>query len=97
VLPTFYAEGLPRSILEAMASSRPIITTDTPGCRLTINLGKNGILIKPKNGIELYNAMEYFINHPELQNIMGKESRKFVEQKFDVHMINDKICNFLNL
>lgn len=91
VLPTYYREGIPRSILESLSVGLPIITTDMPGCRETIVENKNGILIPPKNQERLTEAMKYFLEHPDLVETMGLESRKMAETKFDVDLINDKL------
>ena len=89
VLPS-YREGLPRSILEAMSMGRAIITTDAPGCRDTILNNKNGILVPVKNSEELAIAMLSTINSNLIKE-MGKESRKLVEEKFDVIKVNQVI------
>jgi len=88
VLPTYYREGVPRTILEAMAMGRAIITTDTPGCRDTVIEGVNGFLVPPKDSEALAVTMEKFILEPNLVKIMGKESRRIAEQKYNVHKIN---------
>lgn len=88
VLPTYYREGIPRSILEALSVGLPIITTKTPGCKETVVKDKNGILIEPKNEQSLVKAMRYFLENPEKLEHMGKESRKYAETKFDVNIIN---------
>jgi glycosyltransferase involved in cell wall biosynthesis len=90
VLPS-YREGTPRSTLEAMAMGRPIITTDAPGCRETVKDGVNGFLVPVKDIDKLRYAMEQFILHNELISRMGLESRKIVEEKFDVHKVNEVI------
>jgi glycosyltransferase involved in cell wall biosynthesis len=97
VLPTFYREGVPRSILEAMATGRPIITTDTPGCRSTVLPYVNGILIRPKNEPDLALAMQYFLENPHDVEKMGHASRRLAKEKFDVHTINRHICAFMGL
>ncbi|MBF0622711.1 MAG: glycosyltransferase family 4 protein [Magnetococcales bacterium] len=74
VLPS-YAEGTPRTVLEAMAMGRPIITTDTPGCRETVKDGINGFLVPVKNVPNLVQAMEKFIAKPSLIKKMGEHSR----------------------
>ena len=89
VLPTFYREGTPRSILEALSIGRAIITTDTPGCRETVIQGKNGYLIEPKSVSKLVESMMKFINEPNIVERMGFESRKIAEEKYDVHKVND--------
>ncbi|MCX7123581.1 MAG: glycosyltransferase family 4 protein [Gammaproteobacteria bacterium] len=90
VLPS-YREGTPRSVLEAMAMARPIITTDAPGCRETVMDGVNGFLVPVKNVSALVEKMEYFLHNPQECERMGQESRKLVEQKFDVHQVNQVI------
>ena len=88
VLPS-YREGTPRTVLEAMAMGRPIITTDAPGCRETVRDGFNGYLVPVKAVDELAAAMERFILEPQLISQMGKASRQLVEEKFDVDAVNE--------
>ncbi len=95
VLPTYYREGVPRSILEALSSGMPIITTMQPGCKETVIDRKNGFLIPPKEEKPLVEAMKYFLDNPEQIEIMGKESRKLAENKFDVNLINTHILNII--
>jgi len=61
ILPTFYREGIPRSILEALSIGMPIITTDSPGCRETVLKDENGILITPRNLESLVSSIEFFL------------------------------------
>jgi len=88
VLPSYYGEGLPRTILEAMAMGRPIITTNVPGCRETVREGVNGYLVPKKNSKALAKAMENFIDKPELVSIMGSASRQIAVEKYDVDKVN---------
>jgi glycosyltransferase involved in cell wall biosynthesis len=92
VLPS-YREGTPRSVLEAMAMGRPIITTDAPGCRETVIDGVNGFLVPVKNVSALVEKMQYFLQNPKECERMGQESRRLVEQKFDVHQVNQVILD----
>lgn len=87
VLPS-YREGTPRTVLEAMAMGRPIITTDAPGCRETVIDGDNGFLVPVKSVDGLVEAMEKFISQPDLIEQMGKRSRVIAEEKYDVHKVN---------
>ncbi|MEE6443589.1 MULTISPECIES: glycosyltransferase family 4 protein [Pseudomonas] len=87
VLPS-YREGTPRTVLEAMAMGRPIITTDAPGCRETVMPGENGLLVSVKNVDELADAMKRFIVEPELAARMGRRSREIAAQRYDVHLVN---------
>ena len=96
VLPS-YREGTPRTVLEAMAMGRPIITTDAPGCRETVKDGENGFLIPVKDVSALVAAMERFIQSPELIESMGKVSRKIAVEKYDVHKVNAVILEAMGL
>lgn len=87
VLPS-YREGTPRTVLEAMAMGRPIITTDAPGCRETVIEGENGFLVPVKSVDALVEAMLKFIDDPELGARMGQRSREIAEEKYDVHKVN---------
>jgi glycosyltransferase involved in cell wall biosynthesis len=97
VLPSFYGEGTPRTILEAMAVGRPVITTDAPGCRETVIQSENGFLVPVRDVPTLVKAMEQFINHPELITSMGKRSRQIADEKYDVHKVNAVILETLGL
>jgi glycosyltransferase involved in cell wall biosynthesis len=87
VLPS-YREGTSRTVLEAMAMGRPIITTDAPGCRETVIEGENGFLVPVKDVDSLVSAMRNFIDDPDLAGRMGKRSREIAEDKYDVHKVN---------
>jgi len=97
VLPTFYREGTPRSVLEAMAMGRAIITTDTPGCRETVSHGVNGYLVPPHDPQQLAVVMENFICKPCRIAEMGRASRMKAEEKFDVKAVNSLILANLGL
>ena len=87
VLPS-YREGTPRTVLEAMAMGRPIITTDAPGCRETVVPEDNGMLVAVKSVEQLVEAMERFVVEPDLAIRMGRRSREIAEQRYDVHSVN---------
>lgn len=87
VLPS-YREGTPRTVLEAMAMGRAIITTDAPGCRETVVDGDNGFLVPVKAVDELAAVMLRFIEEPQLAARMGERSRQIAEEKYDVHRVN---------
>lgn len=97
VLPSYYREGVPRSTQEAMAIGRAVITTDAPGCRETVEHGKNGILVPVHDQAALEQAMLFFIKSPEQICKMGQHSRQLAEQHFDVHKTNAKIMALLQL
>ena len=96
VLPS-YREGTPRSVLEAMAMGRAIITTDAPGCRETVEQGRNGLLIPPRDGDALYDAMIRFASEPGLAARMGPESRTIAEKKYDVRKVNEEMLRHAGL
>lgn len=96
VLPSYH-EGTPRTVLEAMAMARPIITTDAPGCRETVIHNRNGFLVPVKSVDELVKAMEYFIHNPEMIHTMGEESRKYAIDKYDVNKVNLSILHAMQL
>jgi glycosyltransferase involved in cell wall biosynthesis len=88
VLPSFYREGLPRTILEALATGRAIITTDAPGCREPIEPGGNGFLVPVRDAPALAQAMERFLIDPGLAVRMGQRSREIAVERFDVNSVN---------
>lgn len=88
VLPS-YREGTPRTVLEAMAMGRAIITTDAPGCRETVASGVNGFMVPVRSVDALAAAMEEFIQSPALAVEMGKRSRIMAEDKYDVRKVNE--------
>ncbi|PCJ92304.1 MAG: glycosyltransferase family 1 protein [Flavobacteriaceae bacterium] len=96
VLPSYYREGIPRSILEALSIGMPIITTDTPGCRQTIVDNENGYLIAPKDVSALTEAMRNLLEHPEQIKPMGIASRVLATEKYDVNIINRKLIELLD-
>lgn len=96
VLPS-YREGTPRSVLEAMAMGRAIITTDAPGCRQTVVEGENGLLVPPRDSDALYEAMLRFIREPRLAGRMGPNSRRIAEERFDVNGVNLALLAFAGL
>jgi glycosyltransferase involved in cell wall biosynthesis len=87
VLPS-YREGTPRTVLEAMAMGRAIITTDAPGCRETVVNGKNGFLVAVKSVEALERAMQAFVDDHRLAKQMGTQSREMALAKYDVHQVN---------
>ena len=97
VLPS-YREGTPRSLLEAMAMGRPLITTDVPGCREVVQAGKNGWLIPHKNVVALVQAMREVIQaSADTLVSMGGEGRRMAISRFDVNLVNADILAVLEL
>ncbi|MCD9504137.1 glycosyltransferase [Photobacterium phosphoreum] len=96
VLPSYH-EGMPRTVLEAMAMGRPILTTDVPGCRETVVNGENGWLVEKANIEQLAERMIWFIENQEQWSVMGEKSHTMANEKFDVHSVNDKILKIMGL
>jgi glycosyltransferase involved in cell wall biosynthesis len=93
VLPS-YREGLPKSLIEAAACGRAVITTDVPGCRDAILPNVTGLLVPAKNVSLLVSAIEQFILSPHKVSEMGKQGRIFAESIFS---INDVIASHFEI
>jgi len=96
VLPS-YGEGMPRTVLEALATGRPVITTDARGCRETVQPGKNGLLVPPRDAAALAAAMAQMLEKPSALSNMGQESRAMAEREFDVEQVNQAMMQALGL
>jgi glycosyltransferase involved in cell wall biosynthesis len=91
VLPSYYPEGVPRSLIEAAAKGKAIITTTTPGCREVVEDMVNGFLVAPNDVDGLVDRMVEFIERPELVVSMGKASRTRAKELFDERKVFEKI------
>ena len=89
VLPS-YREGMPKSLIEACAIGRPIITTNAIGCKECVDENINGLKVPVRAALELAKAMETLINNREAQVTMGKHSRDKAEKEFDVNLVLEK-------
>lgn len=96
VLPS-YREGTPRSVLEAMATGRAVITTDAPGCRETVQEHYNGFLVPPRTTEPLAQAIKRFLETPQLIPEMGANSFHLVKEKYEVSRVNQGILKAMNL
>lgn len=96
VLPS-WREGTPRTVLEAMAMGRPIITTDAPGCRETTVDDVNGRLVPVKDADALAQAMIALGTDADARARMGAASRSVAEKKYDVHQVNASMLDQLGL
>ena len=97
VLPSYYPEGTPRTVLEALAMGRAVITTDAPGCRETVVDGDNGFLVPVKSVDALAQAMQRFVDDPGLAARMGARSRAVAEERYDVHKVNAVMLRAMGL
>ncbi len=87
-LPSYYGEGVPKVLIEAASCARPIVTTNTPGCREIVRDGINGILIPTRNVEAITVAVSRLIASPELRVRMGEKGREMVESEFSVEKVN---------
>lgn len=97
VLPTYYREGIPRTILEAMACGRPVVTTDWIGTREAVNDGVNGFLVPIRECNMLADKIIELIENPRIAKEMGQNSFEICKEKFDVAIINEKMLKFMNI
>ena len=97
VLPTYYPEGLPKSLLEAGSMSLPLITTNTPGCKEVVQDNFNGLIVNIKDQIDLAQKMYELSISSNRRIEMGKNSRKLVEAEYDVRIVNKKTIELYNL
>jgi glycosyltransferase involved in cell wall biosynthesis len=97
VLPSYYREGVPKSLLEAGAMGKPIITTDNVGCRETVVDGFNGYLCNPRSLSSLIDAMEKIIISTEEEiKQLGENSRKHIADNFDETIVIDRYLSSIN-
>ena len=96
-LPTYYPEGLPKSLLEAAAMRLPLIATDTPGCREIVINNVNGYLVDIKNPEQLADKMYEMLINPKLRMKMGEESFKIVSEQFSIDLVIEKTLKVYEL
>ena len=97
VLPSYYGEGVPHTLLEAMAMGRALLTTDAPGCRETVEVGRNGLLVRQRDAADLAEGMLRLLAVPEQLELMGRQSRIIAEERFDVQSVNRVILATMGL
>jgi N,N'-diacetylbacillosaminyl-diphospho-undecaprenol alpha-1,3-N-acetylgalactosaminyltransferase len=95
MLLTRHREGVPKSLLEAMAMSKPIIATNVPGCREVVEDGANGYLVPPWNSDAAAEALTKLLLNPGQMNTFGAHSRKKVQRDFDQALINQQVITRL--
>lgn len=96
VLPSYYREGVPRSILESLSTGMAVVTSDGPGCRETVDEGVNGLLVKPTDLESLLTAMRSLLENPEKVVTMSHASRQLAVSRFDVNKVNDDLLAIVN-
>lgn len=87
VLPSYYGEGLPKSLIEAAAVGRAIVTTDIPGCRDALEDGVTGLIVPPRDVTALVSALETLLTNEFLRKEMGVQGRALAENKFDERIV----------
>lgn len=93
IMPSYH-EGMSNVNLESAANGRPVITTNVPGCKETVDDGESGFLIEARNSKSLIDAIERFIALPYNQKVkMGKLAREKVENDFDRQIVIDAYLN----
>lgn len=90
-----YREGMPKTLLEAAACGRPIVTTDVPGCREIVQHGINGLLVPSQNSEALASALIQLIENDALRTKMGRKAREWVEMHFSDTLINKQIMELM--
>jgi len=97
VLPSFYREGVPRSLLEAAALGKPIITTNSVGCKEAVVDGLNGYLCEPRSLESLISTLDKFIQLPsDKKMVMGDNSRLRAVKEFDEKIVINKYVAFIS-
>ncbi len=90
VLPSFYGEGVPKSLLEAAASGKPLIATDMPGCRDVVVNEETGLLVPPRDPTALAEAIIRLAGDPALRRRLGQAARVRVEERFSIDQVIDQ-------
>jgi glycosyltransferase involved in cell wall biosynthesis len=93
-LPTYTHEGLPRSIVEAMAMELPVVTTDIRGCREVVLPETTGLIVPPRDSEKLAAALGTLLASPELRQQYGQAGRARVEAEFDENMVFERLAKF---
>ncbi len=89
-LPSTYGEGVPKVLIEAAASGRACVTTDSPGCREIVRHGENGLAVPPGDIAALAGAVERLIRDPALRQRMGAKGRQIVLDGFTLRQVIDE-------
>lgn len=94
--PSYYMEGLPKSLIEADAIGRPVITCNSVGCKETVIDGYNGFLIPTKNVDTLVDKLDLLISDEKLRLEMGRNSRKYAEEYFSIDVVIERHLKIYN-
>lgn len=94
--PSYYMEGLPKSLIEADAIGRPVITSNSVGCKETVIDGETGFLIQPKDVDALTEKLDLLLSNVELRQQMGKKAREYAEKYFDIEVVKQRHLDIYN-
>lgn len=92
-----HGEAMPGLVLKALATGRPVLTTDTPGCRETVDEQVNGVLVAPRDPVALASGIERILKRPDLIPWMSRASRRKAEQRFDATAVGSTMMGILGL
>lgn len=93
-LPTYTHEGLPRSILEAMAMELPVVATNIRGCREAVVDGKTGLIVPPQDSDSLAEALRKLLSNTELRQAYGKAGRQRVETEYNEDFVFERLAKY---
>lgn len=93
-LPTFFNEGLPRSILEAMSMGLPVVATNIRGCREAVLDGETGLIVPPQETEPLAEALGVLLSDLALRQAYGKAGRQRVEAEYDEQLVFERLAGF---
>jgi N,N'-diacetylbacillosaminyl-diphospho-undecaprenol alpha-1,3-N-acetylgalactosaminyltransferase len=93
VLSSYYREGVPRVLLEALAMAKPVVTTDSVGCREVVDHGRNGFLVPVKDSRSLASAMLTLLQDKDLQETFGEQSYVKAQEEFDERKIVERVLS----
>ena len=94
--PSYYMEGLPKSLIEADAIGRPVITSNSVGCKETVIDGETGFLIQPKDVDALTEKLNLLLSDATLRQQMGKKAREYAEKYFDIEVVKQRHLDIYN-
>ena len=97
ILPSYYGEGVPRTILEAMAVGRPVISTNNVGCRDAVADGLTGKLIEPRSVDALVTCITWYLENSDQWPVQANAGRQRAEHLYDVEKVNESLLRIMQL
>ena len=94
--PSYYREGVPKSLIDASAIGRPIVTTNSIGCKDVVDEGVNGFLVPIKDSEALAQKLRILLEDKDLRIRMGKASREKAEREFDLKNVIERHLEIYN-